>query len=88
MTTCEIPACGRPARARGLCNGHLLRARRGRSLDGPVRVQGDAARSRAEDELLEAALALADCPTGPEANDEFRARWERLKAAGRALPRE
>ncbi len=40
-TTCTAPACDRGAIARGLCQAHYQRQRRGRSLDEPIRPPGD-----------------------------------------------
>ena len=38
--TCDIPGCGRPHNARGLCSAHYKRARKGADLDAPVRLTG------------------------------------------------
>lgn len=85
--SCEVAGCEEQARGR-FCEVHRKRRQRGQPLDAPVQARGEAARRRAEEELLEAALAVGGMDTERAADGRFQAAWERLLSAARALPRD
>lgn len=60
---CAVAGCGRKCLARGLCNAHYDRQRRGVPLDGPIRQRGESKPS-------------APAPVASKADPAFRV-WKR-----------
>lgn len=59
VPTCSIKACGREAKAHGLCQIHYMRQRRGLPLEAPVRERREGAQlvhvaTRVESDCAEA----------------------------------
>lgn len=73
--TCTGPDCERPARRRGLCDGHRWQVEHHRPLT-PIRARYGSAWER----LQAAMLAYSDAET----DEEFQAAKARCKAAARA----
>ena len=53
--TCKVAKCKRPARAKGLCGAHYVRARRGNVLTAPLRGYTRAAKKQSAPKAKKAA---------------------------------